>query len=77
MPLTLHRHATANACADAGSTGESDSTPLRDYAWNVKLACRKDTNETRGRALVFTNIGRRRARLVARVLGIPLEVIHG
>jgi hypothetical protein len=43
MPLTLHRHATANACADAGSTGESDSTPLRDYAWNVKLACRKDT----------------------------------
>jgi len=42
-PITLYRHATANACADSGSAGESDSTPLQDYAWNVKLACRKDT----------------------------------
>jgi hypothetical protein len=34
-------------------------------------------SETRGRAQVFANVGRRRARLVARVLDIPLEVMHG
>lgn len=32
---------------------------------------------TRGHALVFTNIGHRRARQAARVLGIPLEITHG
>ena len=29
------------------------------------------------RYLVFANIGRRRARQAARVLGLPLETVHG
>jgi hypothetical protein len=39
--------------------------------------CPRVVSETHGRTLVFPNIERRRARQVARVLGIPLEITHG
>jgi len=39
--------------------------------------CPRTVSETRGRALIFAKISRRRAYQVKRVLGIPLEITHG
>jgi len=39
--------------------------------------CPRVVSDTRGHALVFADIKRRRARQVARVLALPLEITHG